>query len=129
MQPRVHTPEVDRSQLARPGKHGAGRLTSEDYGRGLRGMGPGVREIYHPGIKPLNYPSEQQIRARSRPKSATIGSASAVMTSDQQCSVPVVYEYAIDVCYPKLGSKHDDVPYGGRCDAAGRGSEARAAHS
>lgn len=35
----------------------------------------------------------------------------------KSCSVPVVYQYSIDVCYPALESEHDDTPYGGSCEA------------
>ena len=34
---------------------------------------------------------------------------------EQACNVPVVYQYAVDVCYPALGNDHDDKPYGGSC--------------
>lgn len=74
--PRVSTPNVDQTDKTRLGAV-AGRLTSEDYGLYFEdgepgGPGPGVRERYCPGVrKPLMYPSEREMMARSRPKPTT----------------------------------------------------------
>jgi hypothetical protein len=65
---RPTTPTENRTDLSRVGQP-AGRLSSEEYGRGM-GFRPGVRTIYIPGIKPLCYPSEEEIRRKRRPKTA-----------------------------------------------------------
>jgi hypothetical protein len=74
--PRVSTPNVDQTDKTRLGAV-AGRLTSEDYGLYFEdgepgGPGPGVRELYCPGVrKPLMYPTMEEMMVRRRPKPTT----------------------------------------------------------